>query len=279
MARSPRSLTSSSRSSRAVRPPEGSRLLEALIEGWRPLSRIDVNGAVLLRSRGVTRRANSAVLLDPPQEPGAVDALVTRIEAMAEAAGDSAAFRVFEGLPPAELDRLLAERGYATTGASHILHRALDTGRTPPSATSLTVHTGALEEDWFEAAWQLAPRPGQGARETLRAILAGTPAVQATWRAADGAAVGIGRAALVHAGRQRSAVLNMIAVAPEQRRAGIATQISRALLGHAAAWGATDALLEVETSNPGAQALYRQLGFARISGYHYRVRSPQHGAT
>lgn len=89
----------------------------------------------------------------------------------------------------------------------------------------------------------------------------------------------MGRAALAEAGRERIAVLNMIAVHPEHRRLGIAKALSRTLLDRAAQQGATRALLEVETTNPAAHALYTGLGFQWVTGYYYRVRAAAGEAT
>lgn len=62
-----------------------------------------------------------------------------------------------------------------------------------------------------------------------------------------------------------SADLQLIAVAPEHRRHGVA----KALLGHALgqlqAQGVGQVLLEVRVSNRGALALYRGLGFVQLA--------------
>lgn len=260
-------------------------LLETLIGGWRPLARLDIDGFALLRSRGITRRANSAVPIDPRAHTDALEDAVARLEGMWEAVQEPPTFRVFEGHEPTALDDLLVTRGYGTAGASHVLELALapapraGAGQAPPHETVV----GALDETWFDAAWQLAPRDGEHARSTLHDILAGTPAVQvmvpAPATAKEQEPIGVGRAALVEAGRERIAVLNMIAVHPEHRRQGIAKALSRTLLDRAAQQGATRALLEVEITNPAAHALYNGLGFQRITGYHYRVRAAPGEAT
>lgn len=255
---------------RAARPLAGRRLVAALIDGWRPLARLDVDGFALLRSRGVTRRAHSALALDAPEDPAALRAAVERIEGLCAAAGEGATFRILDVHGPASLDALLAERGYVREGRS-ALH-TLDLTRAPDPGASGEIRVGALDEEWFEAAWELAPRPGEQARDTLHDILAGTPAVQVLLRPAPGAApVAVGRAALVETGRERTAVLNQIAVDPAHRRQGLGRDVSRTLLAVAARQGAVRALLEVEEDNRAARSLYRRLGFRELGGYHYRV--------
>lgn len=63
----------------------------------------------------------------------------------------------------------------------------------------------------------------------------------------------------------------MIAVAPDARRRGIATALTRAALAAALARGAATMHLEVSEENIGAIALYRDLGFidaGRRIGYY-----------
>lgn len=257
-------------------PLSGPRLIETLLAGWRPLARLDVDGLAIARSRGITRRANSAVALEVPGSHDALTAAVDRVEALYEAAAERARFRVFDGAETEGLDTLLAQRGYIAEGRCDVLELPLTSAKRPGPHPSAEIRTGALDEAWFEAAWRLAPRPGEDARSTLRDIVAGTPAVQvalpAPGTSAGSPAVAVGRAALVPTGRSMAAVLNMIAVADEHRREGLGRAVSETLLAIAPVQGAQRALLEVETDNRPAQQLYRQLGFRRIAGYHYRTR-------
>ena len=135
------------------------------------------------------------------------------------------------------------------------------------------ISTGALDEDWFDAAWALAPREGEGARESLHDILAGTPAIQVRLPAGEVPDAAVGRAALVDVGKETLVVLNMIAVDPAHRRRGLGRALSGTLLALAAVQWARRALLEVEAENTPARTLYRDLGFRRIGGYHYRLGS------
>lgn len=271
----------------ASRSLSGYRLVEALIAGWRPLQRLDVDGFALLRSRGVTRRANSAVAVDAPSDDDALLAAVERIEGLVAMTGEQPCFRVLDLHGPDQLDDLLAERGYGSTGHSALLELALDRSLSAVPHRSAEIRTGALDEDWFEAAWSLAPREGEGARETMHDILAGTASVQVVLRSdgngghggddqgrlASGTPIAVGRAALVEAGKGTATVLNMIAVHPQRRREGLGRAVSQTLLAIAAVQGASLALLEVEKDNAAASALYRGLGFTSRGAYHYRVGS------
>lgn len=65
--------------------------------------------------------------------------------------------------------------------------------------------------------------------------------------------------------RDAPADIQTIAVRPSHRRQGVARDLLLRLLDEARRRGATECLLEVRADNPGAQALYKQLGFERIA--------------
>ncbi|MFF1878244.1 ribosomal protein S18-alanine N-acetyltransferase [Leifsonia sp. NPDC058230] len=58
--------------------------------------------------------------------------------------------------------------------------------------------------------------------------------------------------------------IQTIAVAPAARRNGLGRTLMLALIGEARKRGAREVFLEVRADNPGAQTLYRQLGFEEI---------------
>lgn len=58
--------------------------------------------------------------------------------------------------------------------------------------------------------------------------------------------------------------IQTIAVAPGARRHGLGRTLMRALIAEAGKRGAREVFLEVRADNPGAQTLYRELGFAEI---------------
>ena len=203
-----------------LRPLTGTRLAEALIGGWRPLQRLDVDGFSVLRSRGVTRRAHSILALDAPDSEPELAAALDRVESLVARAGNGPRTRILDGVTP-RLDPLLEARGDESAGDSEILEREL-TGALPRPHPSAVISTGALDEDWFDAAWALAPREGEGARESLHDILAGTPAIQVRLPAGEVPDAAVGRAALVDVGKETLVVLNMIAVDPAHRRRGLA---------------------------------------------------------
>jgi ribosomal-protein-alanine acetyltransferase len=58
--------------------------------------------------------------------------------------------------------------------------------------------------------------------------------------------------------------IQTIAVAPHARRRGLGRALMLALIGEARHRGAREVFLEVRADNPGAQTLYRALGFEEI---------------
>ena len=254
----------------------GTALVETLLGGWRALSRLDVDGFAVQRSRGVTRRANSVVPLDPPTDPAALDAALSRIEGLLGAAGETPTYRLFtgEGIDHEPVRSALEHRGHAQHAPVHVLHRALADHRAAPDPRA-AISVGSPPEAWLEASWRLAPRSEDGARETLRDLMAGTPALYLSLDDPDSASrgpVAVGRAALVPHRRRTIAVLDQIAVDPERRREGLGRDVVRSLLSFAAVQGADLALLEVETGNAAARALYRAERFTPAGEYRYLAR-------
>ena len=74
-----------------------------------------------------------------------------------------------------------------------------------------------------------------------------------------------GYAGLMVPPRAEEADIQTIAVAAEVRRMGLGRVLVRALLSEARKRGALQVFLEVRADNPGAQALYVELGFEEIA--------------
>ena len=181
--------------------------------------------------------------------------------------------------PPDPLDTLLAARGWrvrsgpavvmtAQTGA--VAGRGQGADRTP-GATGVPVTLAS----WPDAAW-LARYHYRGMAElpaSARRLLQSAP-WQAFASVEDGGqTIAVGRVS-VAAGW---AGITAIDVAPEHRRRGLGTALTRALAAEAAGRGAGRVFLQVEEGNVAARALYERCGFATVHRYHYRV-APVPGA-
>lgn len=281
----------------------GLRIESAL---WRPVEVRAVDGWRLGLSAGFTRRANSVVALDSPDD---VEDSISEAERIYAEHGQPAIFRVCAQSRPENLDALLSARGYrkvsrtlvmvrdrldelaglaelaaaAATGAAaaHPAHPAPGTlaargiGRADESAADglesgprgISFVTGETpDQDWL-AGW-LAVRSGASAnRRAAEAIVSGSRAVYL--RAANGSTtIGVIRAAL----EQEWVGVSCLVVDPSARRGGIGRALTLEALRLAAARGAERAFLQVAESNEAAIALYGQLGFAPAERYHYRER-------
>lgn len=232
-------------------------LEEVIGRGLRPVETATLGGWVLRADHGFTRRANSVLPLRAPGMP-LPEALRRAHEWYAE-----------RGLPlriaaPVEARRLLdaelGERGWEIEIFSHVMTARLDhvSDAGAPGVALATVP---------DAAWLGLYRGGEGANEAGRALL--TRHDRVVFAAlSDGAdVVAIGRGVV----DDRWLGVTAVAVAPEARRRGLATQIMRALWTWGRGQGATRSYLQVEADNDAAVALYRTLGYAVHHDYQYRL--------
>ncbi len=233
--------------------------------GWRALEEEALDGWLARYSGGVTKRANSVLpLLSPADTFLAIEAIEERYARR----GLPAIFQISPDAKPVDLDRLLAERGYAKDSPTVVQYLAL--GEPGPGASSETdarIHfADEPSRQWLETWWSVEG-PHESAGQTLsRSILARTPSSYVS---------------LVVAGRIE-AVARLARVGPlggiyavatreESRSRGHGRAIVQAVLIEAAARGLDGVWLQVVESNAVARKLYESLGFETISRYHYRV--------
>jgi ribosomal-protein-alanine N-acetyltransferase len=102
----------------------------------------------------------------------------------------------------------------------------------------------AAPSRWYVVAAEEAVEPDAGPTATGSERLLGYAGLMATGHEAD---------------------VQTIGVAPSAQGRGIGARLLAALVGEAAARGATELLLEVRADNPAAIALYRRFGFEQIA--------------
>lgn len=225
---------------------------------WPGLERDQVGDWLLRAGRGVTSRANSALVLGDPGRPheDALDAVVSWYRA--------------RGLCPRlqiadcahrEVDAACARRGWAASSSAWVMTRSavLDAsagapllGRQRPAALP------DVEVEWSDAPPSTTDRD-RAAEQTA------TPALYATL-CVGGAAVGWGRLAVV----EGYGVVTDLEVEPDRRNQGVGADLLEALCCKASESGATQVALQVLVNNP-AHRLYRRLGFSEHHAYHYRT--------
>lgn len=221
---------------------------------WPPRERIELDGAVLRFTDGFTRRANSARV---DGGAGDLDGLIARAEHEYRSRGLRPGFRLTPLSPPA-FERLLGERGYVVdTEAVVMVADALPQAAAGTSADGIDLEP-VLDEQWLsvfkavERHWPPEQDPGawwvlgsgDSPRRFARARVDGAPAATGYARLEDD-----------------WLYIACVGTLPGHRRRGLARAVSERLFAWGAVSGARRAILQVETKNAAAQALYAQLGF------------------
>jgi GNAT superfamily N-acetyltransferase len=230
-----------------------------------------VSGWRLRFSGGVTSRANSVWPNDDTDLTPLQDKLAAA-ERFYAARGEPARFQICPACQPANLDEILAQRGYQTHSLTSVQIAPLDTvlsrlARNPALPVEVR---GVLSDDWFEV-YARAGNMEAHERAMRRGILSriGMPAGFALARLDDQpAAVGL---CVVERGW---AGIFCMETLPALRRRGAASAILRALGDWACAQGATQAYLQVVDANTPAVTLYARAGFQTLYHYHYRALQP-----
>jgi ribosomal protein S18 acetylase RimI-like enzyme len=229
--------------------------LEAVCErAWPPQERLELDGAVLRFTHGFTRRANSARV---DAGGGDLEGLIARAEEEYRSRGLRPGFRLTPLTPPA-FEALLRERGYEVdTEAVVMVAGALPETAAPDPGDGIEL-SGRLGEEWLRVFQAIERRwPAEqdaGARWVLGS---GDAPRRFALARVDGepAATGYGRI------EGDWLYIASVATFPKRRRLGLARAVSDRLVAWAAEEGARRAILQAETKNGAAQALYAALGF------------------
>lgn len=231
------------------------------LDGWR-----------LRAAGGVTGRANSVWPNEHNNALSIADKLV-EVEHFYSERGLAPRYQITPAAQPAELDDLLAQRGYQHVSPTFVQTASLeDVLRSTPAlrlSPTLSVELAEqFDEDWFRL-YVVAEDLDEYAATMRRVILSKIePARGFVHVTIDGepAAVGLG---VVENGWLGIYCMSSL---PAFRRRGAATAILRTLAIWAKMNEAQNAYLQVTQPNTVAQALYRGVGFTTLYPYHYRVR-------
>ncbi|WP_394830593.1 GNAT family N-acetyltransferase [Pendulispora rubella] len=243
-------------------PLDAESLARITAEGWPALETEPLGRWVLRASAGFTRRANSVLAVGDPGMP--VDDALARVRSWYAARSLPAYLQVFPG---SALDDALVHRGW-TLEAPVAVQIATIASVLDVTAPGGAGWGGVRVTDSPDAAWIARYHKASALAEPALRVLRGGPRVLFAAIAGDDPmrARAIGRCVLVGSWAGFSA----IEVDPAHRRRGLAQAIMRALLEAAAAQGAENAYLQVETDNTAALALYERLHFVTHHHYHYR---------
>jgi len=230
--------------------------LEAIAyEFWRAPEVEEIDGWRLRFGYGITGRANSVW----PNGAGTLplEEKIDRAEAWYHERYRPTLFQLTEAARPDGLDEALAARGYELRGAPVSVETATLADVLARAGGDAEV-TDAPDAAWLEL-WA-GSRNFQNRAEARELLTLGDAAFA---RVGD---VAVGRGGVTG---QWLGITSMVTV-PEARRRGYARAIVHALARWAAARGCTYVLVQVESTNEPARALYASLGFVPHHEYHYR---------
>ena len=244
-----------------------------------------VDGWLLRSAGGVTQRANSVW---PVSAPGDLAANLRSAERWYADRRQPVIFQLVRRPECSALEALLDSHSYSKQSETIIMTAAAEIAKehaatassdvvpSLPDGIAVTISSEASPE-WLELWWSVDGRGGPVEMAMAKRILVASPALYATARDDQGVVVGTGRLAMPNvedsAASKDSANwggIYSMAVHPEARRRGIATQILNALTAAGAERGLDNYWLMVTAANTGAQELYSRAGFTEQGRYHYR---------
>jgi GNAT superfamily N-acetyltransferase len=212
------------------------------LDGWR-----------LRYAHGVTGRANSVL---PNAGTSRLEEKVGRVEAWYAARGLPARYQITAAAQHGLVD-VLETRGYAQAGVTTSVEIA-----TLPRTEAADIYLAAAPDaQWIEL-W--AGSRSFDRLETAQALLTGSPGESTFARIDD---VAVGRAVALG---EWLGITSMVTL-PQARRRGHARAIVRSLIAWGRARGCVQGLLQVETTNGAARALYADFGFVPHHEYRYLV--------
>ncbi|KTD85562.1 GNAT family N-acetyltransferase [Paenibacillus etheri] len=240
---------------------------EITLNTWPAEQSVLLNGWVLRTAAGYTKRANSVNPLYGTESSHAdLTDQIKLAEQYYKDAGLKPVFKMTPYIQPANLDEVLADRGYTIVEPSSV--RILDLEGLAASELRFQVQIQEnLTEEWLNAFTELAELSVAN-RSTLTRMLSASLLQQGyilLFNDGVPTACGLGIIQNGYIG------LFDIITATDQRRHGMAKQLLLALLHWGKTQGATTAFLQVVQANAGASALYDKLGFKEIYQYWYRV--------
>jgi GNAT superfamily N-acetyltransferase len=220
----------------------------------------------LRAAAGFTGRANSALPLGDPGRP--LPDAVTAVEAWYRARELRPMIVLPQGAGPAHLENLLTERGWLPRPGPAFVMIA-DIALPSHSRETSSVKFTAEPDDAFLGLYRYR---GQDLPPIARTLMMSAP-----WQAfgsirRDGQAVAVGRVSVAcHENGALLGVLTAVEVDAAYRGQGLGVAITAGLVEVAASRGATRILLQVETGNDPARALYLRCGFQDSHRYHYMM--------
>jgi len=237
---------------------------QACREAWPAAVETVVDGWLLRRSGGRTRRSNSVNPLRGRR--GAPESVLATAEAFYTSHGQTPLFRV-PGIA-AEMDTLLDRQGYDLEGGTIHLYGAIEE-LADISDEHVTV-SPTPSEDWFAARFRMGAYDDTDRRvfREMPGLITGDKAFVSCQRDSEIAALAYGVI------RDGLLVVESVETDSRFRQQGLGRKTVGSLIGWARRAGASAACLQVVADNAPGRALYASLGFTKeLYRYHYRRKA------
>ncbi|HEY9108569.1 MAG TPA: GNAT family N-acetyltransferase [Roseateles sp.] len=238
------------------------RAEKAGLDASAPPQQADIDGWLIRLSPGKAKRSRCINALKQGTLP--LDELLARCQQAYDAAGLPLAVRVTPWSQPANLDVLLAAKGWGSFDAADVM--VLDTLGPGPSPVDLQ----ALDAPAYAALVGALRGSSETAIAAHAERLANAPVTYQGFALndVDGSLLACGQVVV------DGDIVGLYDIASAVPRQGHGERLCRGLLAVAHAQGARQAYLQVGSVNEVARRLYARLGF--VFAYRYHYRSPEH---
>src|SRR5258706_2243577 len=239
------------------------RMEELSMNAWPALQTLLYDGWVLRFADGYTRRANSVNPLYPSARD--VDEKIGACEQFYRNKGLGTTFKLTAQSTPAELDELLAGRGYQAD--AHTAVQLMDLAGWAGTATAEAGLSEDVTEAWLAAFWRMSGTPAEKRATHERMLRSILPRKRFASFTVDGQVIACGLGVL----QDRLLGMYDIVTDPGLRRQGYGRRLIETLFAWGKRDGAQRSYLQVMLNNPPALALYAKLGFQEAYRYWYRI--------
>ena len=224
---------------------------------WPAAEQVPLGDWILRATGKFTMRANSALALGDPHIE--ISQAIDKVVAFYQERNLTPTIHV--ALPTyVELDALLADKGWTEKIIVHVMVSDINPSQAIANEVGQWEFGPEPSDEW------LALQKDEGAKEIMKRY----PAIYAALRV-NGELVAVGRAANF----EKWTVLTRLFVRPDFRGKGLGKDLVTQLLNAAKKEGATKVLLQVDSKNANAIALYKKMGFTLHHAYKYRLFASQ----
>lgn len=237
------------------------RAEHAGLDASAPPQQADIDGWLIRLSPGKAKRSRCINALRQGTLP--LDDLLARCQQAYDAAGLPLAIRVTPWSQPADLDALLAAKGWGSFDAADVM--VLEALAPEPAPVALQT----LSPQAYAAAVGALRGSSSTAIAAHAERVANAPVAYQGFalNAVDGTLLACGQMVV------DGDIVGLYDIASAAQRQGHGERLCRALLALAHAQGARQAYLQVGSDNETAKRLYTRMGF--VFAYRYHYRSPE----